>query len=141
MALAYLAPLPIMIAALGWGLDAGAVALAIAGVSVAIVVDGLSGLLFTLTVALPAGLIASLAAAASPASFGDRLAPSPRRASLGLLALTAAGFGALISVGAMTAMLVYFRGYAAAWKVPRDAAANSRRGHDRRLRVAGRRHA
>jgi hypothetical protein len=102
MALAYLAPLPIMIVAIGWGLDGGAVALAIAGVSVAIMVDPLSGLLFELTVAAPAGLIASLVGA------------SPQRASLGVIALTAAGFGALISVGAMTAMILYFHGYDAA---------------------------
>ena len=47
MALAYLAPLPIMIATLGWGLDAGAVAAAIsiAGGS-PVVAEPLSALVF-----------------------------------------------------------------------------------------------
>ena len=43
MALAYLGPLPIMIATLGWGLDAGAVAGAVSVVALGLLAEPLSG--------------------------------------------------------------------------------------------------
>jgi hypothetical protein len=61
MALAYLAPLPVMIATLGWGLDMGALAAAIASLAAGLVVDPLSGGLFAVSIALPAWLLSSLA--------------------------------------------------------------------------------
>ena len=42
MALAYLAPLPIMIATLGWGLDGGAIAAAISIAVLAVIAEPLS---------------------------------------------------------------------------------------------------
>ncbi len=54
MALAYLAPLPIMIATLGWGLDAGAIAAAISIAVLAVVAEPVSALVFAASVAAPA---------------------------------------------------------------------------------------
>jgi hypothetical protein len=115
MGLAYLAPLPIMIAALGWGIDAGVIACVVAAGVVALVVDPTSGLIFCLTVALPAASLATLAVATRWNPF-DRAprAAVPRRASLGALAMTAAGLGAVVSGGALGAMIVIYGGYAKA---------------------------
>ena len=54
MALAYLAPLPIMIATMGWGVDAGAVAAATSVAGLALLAEPLSGLLYAASVAAPA---------------------------------------------------------------------------------------
>ena len=61
MALAYLAPLPIMIATLGWGLDAGAIAAAISVAVLAAVAEPLSALVFAASVAGPAWALAAFA--------------------------------------------------------------------------------
>ena len=63
MALAYLAPLPIMIATLGWGLDAGAVAAAVSVVALGLLAEPASGLLFAASVAVPAWALAAFAVA------------------------------------------------------------------------------
>lgn len=112
MALAYLAPLPIMIVALGWGLDAGAVACGLAAVVVAIVVDPVSGLIFFLTVALPGGALATAAIATRWRPL-DRSPPpaAPKRLSLGALAMGAAALGAVVSAGALATMIVMYGGY------------------------------
>ena len=59
MALAYLAPLPIMIATLGWGLDGGAIAAAISIAVLAVVAEPLSALVFAGSVAVPAWALAA----------------------------------------------------------------------------------
>ena len=59
MALAYLAPLPIMIATLGWGLDAGAIAGVISVAALALLSEPLSALLFAASVAGPAWALAA----------------------------------------------------------------------------------
>ena len=61
MALAYLAPLPIMIATLGWGLDAGAIAGVISIAVLALLAEPLSALLFAASVAGPAWALAAFA--------------------------------------------------------------------------------
>ena len=61
MALAYLAPLPIMIATLGWGLDAGAIAGGISVAALALLAEPLSALLFAASVAGPAWALAAFA--------------------------------------------------------------------------------
>ncbi len=61
MTLAYLAPLPIMIATLGWGLDAGAIAAAISIAVLAVVAEPLSALVFAASVAAPAWILAAFA--------------------------------------------------------------------------------
>jgi len=112
MALAYLAPLPIMISALGWGLDANAISSIVAGAVVAGVIDPGSGLIFWLTVALPAALLSGLAATNSlnPSDRGNPPA-MPFRASLGLLTILAAALGALVSAGALGVMIFVNGGF------------------------------
>jgi hypothetical protein len=112
MALAYLAPLPIMIAALGWGALSGVLACAIACAGVAVVVEPLSGLLFALTIALPGWALASFAI-----SPGARLpwrrgaAPPSEWTSVGAIVTLAAALGALVSLGALVALVVIYGGY------------------------------
>jgi len=112
MALAYLAPLPIMISALGWGLDANAIASIVAGAVVAGVIDPGSGLIFWLTIALPAALLSGLAATNSLNPF-DRANPpaKPHRVELGTLTMVAAALGALVSSGALGVMIVVNGGF------------------------------
>ena len=66
VALAYLAPLPVMIATLGWGIDVGAVAMGVACALVAGAVAPVFGLLIALTVALPCAIFALSAARTTP---------------------------------------------------------------------------
>src|SRR5579883_1622503 len=63
MALAYLAPLPIVIAAFNWGPDMGAVAAVTACGGAAALVDPYSGALFGAAIALPAWLLSALSSA------------------------------------------------------------------------------
>ena len=53
MLLAYLAPLPIMIATLGWGLDAGAIACAASVAGLTVIAEPVSGMLYAASVAAP----------------------------------------------------------------------------------------
>jgi hypothetical protein len=112
MALAYLAPLPIMIAAIGWGALSGAVACGLASAGVAVVVDPLSGLLFALTIALPGWALASFAI-----SHGARFrwrrgaAPPSEWMSVGAIVALAAALGAIISLGALIGLMVRYGGY------------------------------
>jgi hypothetical protein len=112
MALAYLAPLPIMISALGWGLDADVVAAIVAGAVVAGVIDPGSGFIFWLTIAVPAALLSGLAAAHTLNPF-DRAHPpaKPFRADLGLLTMLAAALGASVSAGALGVMVFVNGGF------------------------------
>jgi len=115
MALAYLSPLPIMISALGWGLDANAIASIVAGAVVAGFIDPGSGFIFWLTVALPAALLSGLAATNSLNPFDRANPPSrPYRADLGTLTMIAAGLGAAVSAGALSAMIYVNGGFAKA---------------------------
>ena len=79
MTLAYLAPLPIMIATLGWGLDGGAIAAAIAIAVLAVVAEPLSALVFAGSVAVPAWVLAAFsvtsARALSQAAEAGRAGP------------------------------------------------------------------
>jgi hypothetical protein len=113
-----------MIATLGWGVDAGLVSLGIACAVVAGGIEPLSGVLFGLTVALPAwGLAAFASLRGSPwklASFRrPAIAPAPLRASVaptggpsvGALVVVAAGIGIVIGAGALIAMIVVYGGY------------------------------
>ncbi len=112
MALAYLAPLPIMIAALGWGALSGAVACGVACACVAVVVEPLSGLLFAVTIALPGWALASFAilpGARLPWRKGA--APPSEWMSVGAIVTLAAALGALVSLGALVALIVVYGGY------------------------------
>jgi hypothetical protein len=64
--LVYLCPLPILIAGIGWNYLAGAIAALFATVSLALVLDGLSVLLFVVSFALPAWWLGYLALLARP---------------------------------------------------------------------------
>jgi hypothetical protein len=73
--LSYAAPLPILIAALGWSHRAGLVALAVGAASVALVLRPATGLAFALGSGLPAWWIAYLALLGRPVSTdGDQAA-------------------------------------------------------------------
>ena len=112
MALAYLAPLPIMIAALGWGAFSSGISCGIACACVALVVEPLSGLLFALTIALPGWALASFAilpGARLPRRKGA--APPPEWMPVGAIVTLAAALGALISIGALAALIVVYGGY------------------------------
>ena len=112
MALAYLTPLPIMIIALGWGLQADAIAVVAAGVIVAAVIEPDAGLKFTLAISAPAGLLAGLAALDRLDPF-DRASPpaKPFQAGPGLIALSAAALGFAISASAIATMMIEHGGY------------------------------
>jgi len=113
MALAYLAPLPLMIVCIGWGFDAGLIALGVSCAVVAGAIEPFSGLLFALTVALPAWALAAFANITALPIFNRKTEPAapPMRASLGAIVTLAATFGALVSVGALISMIVVYGGY------------------------------
>ncbi len=111
MALAYLAPLPIMIAALGWGAFSGALACIVACACVAAVVEPLSGVLFALTIALPGWALASFASLPERRLPWRKDAPPSEWMSVGAILTLAAAFGALISLGALVALIVVYGGY------------------------------
>ncbi len=112
MALAYLAPLPIMIAALGWGALSGASASGVACACVALVVDPLSGLLFALTIALPGWALASFAILpGARLAWRRSAAAAPEWISVGAIVTLAAALGALIGLGALAALIVVYGGY------------------------------
>lgn len=111
LALAYLAPLPIMIATLGWGLDAGGIAFAAGIVVVAGAVDALTAVGFALTVALPSVALAGLAWLKDTRIRRADPDMPPVRATLGQLAMLAAGIGITISAGALITMIVANGGY------------------------------
>ena len=111
MTLAYLAPLPIMIATLGWGLDGGAIAAAIAIAVLAVVAEPLSALVFAGSVAVPAWVLAAFSV--SPlARYLKRLKPdAPVHAPLGAIISLAALLGMLGSLAVLTTVIVIYGGY------------------------------
>src|SRR5271166_3233458 len=108
MALAYLAPLPIMIATLGWGLGSGALAAATSVVALGLLAEPLSGLLFAASVAIPAWAFAV-------APIGRYHLPSKSsagvRASVGSIVVLAAAIGMLGAAGVLTSVIVAYGGY------------------------------
>ncbi len=68
MALAYLTPLPVMIAALGFGQLSGGAAALVGGTTVAFAVSPLAGIVFLAVLALPAWYLSYLALLARPAN-------------------------------------------------------------------------
>jgi Predicted membrane protein (DUF2232) len=116
MTLAYLAPLPIMIATLGWGLDGGAIAAAIAIAVLAVVAEPLSALVFAGSVAVPAWALAAFSA--SPlARYFKRLKPdAPVYAPLGAIISLAALLGMLGSLAVLMTVIVIYGGYSEAAK-------------------------
>ena len=111
MTLAYLAPLPIMIATLGWGLDGGAIAAAIAIAVLAVVAEPLSALVFAGSVAVPAWALAAFSV--SPlARYFKRLKPDALvHAPVGAIISLAALLGMLGSLAVLTTVIVIYGGY------------------------------
>ncbi len=114
MALAYLAPLPIMIAALGWGLDGGAIAAAISIAVLAVIAEPLSAVVFAASVAVPAWALAAFSVTPL-ARYLKRLKPNaPVHAPVGAIVSLAALLGMLAGVAALTTVIVVYGGYAQA---------------------------
>ncbi len=111
MTLAYLAPLPIMIATLGWGLDGGAIAAAIAIAVLAVVAEPLSAVVFAGSVAVPAWVLAAFSV--SPlARYLKRLKPdAPVHAPLGAIVSLAALLGMLGSLAVLTTVIAIYGSY------------------------------
>ncbi len=78
MTLAYLAPLPIMIATLGWGLDVGAVSAGISVTALAVLAEPLSASMFAASVAGPAWALAAFAITPVARYFKARKSDAPR---------------------------------------------------------------
>jgi hypothetical protein len=111
MALAYLAPLPIMIATLGWGLDAGAIAGAISVAALALLVEPLSALLFAASVAGPAWTLAAFAITPFARYFRGRKPDTPVHPSVGAVVTLATVFGMVGSAAVLTTIIVVYGGY------------------------------
>ncbi len=111
MALAYLAPLPIMIATLGWGLDAGAIAGAISVVALGALTEPMSGLLFAASVAAPAWLMAGFAVAPVGRYLVPRQPAGNAQASIGAIVMLAAAIGMIGAAVVLTAVIIVYRGY------------------------------
>ena len=111
MALAYLAPLPIMIATLGWGLDAGAIAGVISVAALALLSEPLSALLFAASVAGPAWALAAFSITPIARYFRGRRPDAPVHPSVGAVVTLAAVFGIIGSAGVLTTIIVVYGGY------------------------------
>src|SRR5262249_14239076 len=102
MALAYLSPLPIMIATLGWGLDAAAVAGRVAAAVLAFGVEPLSALVFASSIAVPSWILSAFAVTPLARRLG-RLKASPQgHASVGAIVSLAALVGMLTAAAVLT---------------------------------------
>jgi hypothetical protein len=111
MALAYLAPLPIMIATLGWGLDAGAIAGAISVAVLAVLAEPLSALVFAASVAAPAWALAAFSVTPLARYLGRQKPDAPVYPSVGAIVSLAALFGMLGSAAVLTTVMVLYGGY------------------------------
>jgi hypothetical protein len=111
MVLAYLAPLPIMIATLGWGLDAGAIALGVSVAAVALLAEPLSAAAYGASVALPAWVLAAFAATPVRKYLFGRWQSAPTYASVGAVVTLGALLGMLGAGAVLTSLIVIYRGY------------------------------
>jgi Predicted membrane protein (DUF2232) len=116
MALAYLAPLPIMIATLGWGLLPGAVAAAVSTVALGALAEPASGLLFSASIAAPAWLLAAFSVTPIQRYWPRRAPGEPAYASVGAIVLMAACVGMAGAVAMLTGFIAAYHGYAEAAK-------------------------
>jgi hypothetical protein len=111
MALTYLAPLPIMIATLGWGLDSGAIATTISVAALALLSEPLSALLFAASVAIPGWALAAVAVTPVPRYLGARPSAASAHASVGTIVSLASVIGILGGAAILTAIIVIYGGY------------------------------
>jgi Predicted membrane protein (DUF2232) len=112
MTLAYLAPLPIMIATMGWGIDAGATAAAVSVAALALLAEPLTGLLYAASVAAPAWLLAASAVAPLARYLPARSSSRQTFASVGSIVTLAAAIGMLGAGAVLTAVILLYGGYA-----------------------------
>ena len=110
--LAYLAPLPIMIATMGWGLDAGAIAAAASVAGLSLIAEPLSGMLFAASVAFPAWLLAAFAVTPVARYLPQRFLPSSPFPSIGAIVTLASLIGMLGATAVLTTVIVIYHGYA-----------------------------
>jgi hypothetical protein len=111
MTLAYLAPLPIMIATLGWGLDGGAIAAAISIAVLAVVTEPLSALVFAGSVAAPAWVLATFSITPLARYLRRLKADWPVHPPVGAIVSLAALLGMLGAVAVLTTVIVVYGGY------------------------------
>jgi hypothetical protein len=111
MALAYLAPLPIMIATIGWGLDGGAIAAAISIAVLAVIAEPLSAVVFAASVAVPAWALAAFSVTPLARYLKRLKANAPVHAPVGAIVSLAALLGMLGGVAVLTAAIVVYGGY------------------------------
>jgi hypothetical protein len=113
LTLPYLAPLPLVIACLSWGIDMGAVAVLTAAGGAAALADPSSGVIFGLAVALPAWALSALAM--WRARFfvrADRDGQRPLAwCPIGLVITAAALVGASIGLAALVSLILIYSGY------------------------------
>ena len=114
MTLAYLAPLPIMIATLGWGLDVGAVSAGISVTALAVLAEPLSASMFAASVAGPAWALAAFAITPVARYFKARKSEAPAHASVSAVVLLASLVGIVAGASALTIIIVVYGGYRAA---------------------------
>ncbi len=110
-ALAYLAPLPIMIATLGWGLDSGAIASAISVAALALLAEPMFALLFAASVAAPAWILAAYVVTPLGRYLRARAPASPAYASVGWIVALASGIGILAGAAVLTTIIIVYGGY------------------------------
>src|SRR5260370_153244 len=103
-------PSRITVAALGWGLDGGAIAAGIAIAVLAVVAEPVSALVFAGSVAVPAWVLAAFSV--SPlARYLKRLKPdAPVHAPLGAIVSLAALLGMLRSLAVLTTVIAIYGG-------------------------------
>ncbi len=109
--LAYLAPLPIFIVALGWGLDVGAIACVVAGLAAGAAIEPASGALFVVTIGLPAWILSFVAAVSRDRLFSRSATGATAGIAVGTIVAVAAAIGAAMGVAALIALVGYYGGY------------------------------
>jgi len=112
LALAYLAPLPLMIAAFGWGAWGGLVAAAVASVALFAIFDVQGALVFLMIVAAPAWVLPSLAVLPRYAPPWRRSDPDvPARTPIGVVVTVAAALGAIVGLAGLATLIIGYSGY------------------------------
>ncbi len=111
MTLAYLAPLPIMIATMGWGVDAGAISAAVSVAGLTLLAEPLTGLMYAASVAAPAWMLAAFAIAPLARYLPARLSSGQTFAPVGSIVTLAAAIGMVGAWAVLTAVILYYGSY------------------------------
>ncbi|NEV77492.1 hypothetical protein DYI24_10610 [Rhodopseudomonas sp. BR0C11] len=97
----YLAPLPLMVAALGWGVLAAAIGGLVAAIGLAALVSFSYAIAFVVTIAVPACWLGHLALLARPAEAAQGETPALEWYPVGRLVVWMAGFAATTTMAAL----------------------------------------